>query len=73
MKNLSIQPVSMHVSRWGEGPLWWEDRLLYVDIEGHCINRLDPKRGRVQSWDVREAIGTVVPTNDNKFAYAGSS
>lgn len=63
----------MHVSRWGEGPLWWEDRLLYVDIEGHCINRLDPKSGRVQSWDVREAIGTVVPTNDNKFAYAGSS
>ena len=73
MKNLSIRPISKHVSKWSEGPLWWKHSLLYVDIEGHCIHRLDPESGRVKSWNVREAVGTVVPTNDNKLAYAGSS
>lgn len=73
MKKLSIQPISKHVSKWGEGPVWWKDHLLYVDIEGHCLNRLNPDNGEVTSWNVREAIGTVVPTIDGKFAYAGCS
>ena len=73
MQKLSIQPISKHVSKWGEGPVWWKDHLVYVDIEGHCLNRLNPDNGEVTSWNVREAVGTVVPTSDGKFAYAGSS
>ena len=27
-------PVDDIISRWGEGPIWHEGRLWYVDIEG---------------------------------------
>lgn len=73
MSKFSISPVTDHISKWGEGPLWWQDSLLYVDIEGHCLNQLNPSTGRVTSWNVHEPVGTIVPTIDNKFAYAGRS
>lgn len=73
MKELSIKTVSSHVSTWGEGPLWWQDHLLYVDIEGHCIHRLNPESGKLTSWEIYEAIGTVVPTEAGNYVYAGSS
>jgi sugar lactone lactonase YvrE len=73
MSKISIKTVSPHVSTWGEGPLWWQDALLFVDIEGCCLNRLNPENGQVTSWNVRERIGTVVPTSDKKFAYAGDN
>ena len=54
-------PVGTHVSRWGEGPFWDRDRLLYVDIEAHKILSFDPKSGGEKIWDVGERVGTVVP------------
>ena len=33
---LTIEPVSSIRSRWGEGPIWWNGALYYVDIEGHA-------------------------------------
>jgi sugar lactone lactonase YvrE len=73
MSKFSIKPITDHISKWGEGPLWWDDSFLYVDIDGHCLNQLNPATGQVTSWNVHEPIGTVVPTSDKKFAYAGSS
>lgn len=54
-------PVGSYVATWGEGPLWWEDRLLYVDIEAHKLVRFDPISGREEIWDAGERVGTVVP------------
>ena len=34
-QTITIQPVGSRVSNWGEGPIFFEDHLLYVDIEGH--------------------------------------
>lgn len=73
MSKTSIYPVTEHISKWGEGPLWWQDSLLYVDIDGHCLNSLDPATGRVTSWHVHEPTGSIVPTSDDKFVYAGNS
>ena len=40
MSDVDIQPIGSRVSKWGEGPIYWEDRLIYVDcvwwgIKGH--------------------------------------
>lgn len=45
----------------GEGSLWHDERLLWVDIEGHTVNRYDPVSGRRESWNVGQRVGTVVP------------
>ncbi len=73
MPHSTPQPISKRVSRWGEGPLWWDGALLYVDIEGHSLVKLDPLTGEEQVWDVGERIGTVVPARDGDCLYAGDS
>jgi len=45
----------------GEGALWHDGRLLWVDIEGCAVNRFDPARGLNESWAVGQRVGTVVP------------
>ena len=73
MSALSIKTLGTRVSKWGEGPIWWQDRLLYVDIEGHALVQLDPSSGEEHSWELGERIGTVVPTDSGDFLYAGDS
>ena len=34
----SIEPVGNQRSTWGEGPVWWQGALYYVDIEGHRVH-----------------------------------
>lgn len=48
-------------ARLGEGALWHEGRLLWVDIEGCTVNRFDPMSGRNESWHLGQRAGTVVP------------
>jgi sugar lactone lactonase YvrE len=60
-------------SKWGEGPLWHGGRLLYVDIEGHVVVRLDPDSGEEEVWDVGERVGTVVPRAGGGLVIAGDS
>ncbi|MGH8017764.1 MAG: SMP-30/gluconolactonase/LRE family protein [Opitutaceae bacterium] len=45
----------------GEGALWWNDRLLWVDIESGTVNRLDPRTLANESWNIGQRAGTVVP------------
>jgi sugar lactone lactonase YvrE len=73
MSNPVIQSYDGHRSQWGEGPVWWNEALLYVDIVGHTINRLNCESGEVHTWGVEEEVGCVVPTIQGKFAYAGDS
>ena len=56
-----IETVGNYRARWGEGPLWWNGALLYVDIEGHRVIRFDPASGEEKIWEVGERVGTVVP------------
>ena len=61
MSALTLQTIGTRTSKWGEGPIWWQDQLIYVDIEAHTLIRLDPETGTEQTWNVGERIGTVVP------------
>lgn len=65
------KPVGSHVSRWGEGPLWNRDRLLYVDIEGRKVISFDPATNLEKIWGVGQRVGTVVARQGGGLAYAG--
>ena len=73
MSALTIQTIGTHVSQWGEGPIYTAEHLVYVDIEGHTIIRLNPETGEEHIWDVGERVGTVVPRDSGGFLYAGDS
>ena len=68
---LSIEPVGNIRSQWGEGPIWWQQALYFVDIEGHRVHRFDPADGSEKSWDVGQRVGTVVPRESGGLVIAG--
>ena len=68
-----VQTVGTRISQWGEGPIWWRDKLFYVDIEGHALIQLDVDTNTETIWDVGERIGTVVPHELGGVIYAGDS
>ena len=71
--NISVKPVGSRISKWGEGPIFWKDKLLYVDIEGHALIQLNPVTGEERVWEMGERIGTVVPTENGQLICAGDS
>lgn len=74
MEQISVSTIGETVSQWGEGPIWWNGRLFYVDINGQKLLRLDAKSGTTESWAISERIGTVVPTkSDDRVIYAGDT
>ena len=72
MSEILIQPIGSHVSKWGEGPIWWQDKLIYVDIEGHVLIELDPASGLEKIYPMGERIGTVVPRVGGGYLCAGA-
>jgi sugar lactone lactonase YvrE len=73
MSELSIKAIGTRTSKWGEGPIWWNNQLVYVDIEGHALITLNPITNEEVSWNVGERIGTVVPRLSGGYLYAGDS
>ncbi len=69
--NLIVEPVGTLRSQWGEGPIWWEGALYYVDIESHRVHRFDPADGKEKSWDVGQRVGMVVPRESGGLVIAG--
>ena len=65
------EPISNHVSVWGEGPIWHQDRLIYVDIESHKILAFTPATGEEKIWNVGQRVGTVVPRVQGGLVWAG--
>lgn len=70
---MEIQTAGEIRSKWGEGPIWWENSLYYVDIEGHKVIRFDPDTGEEKVWGVGERVGTVVPREAGGLVIAGDS
>lgn len=66
-------PVGSYVAQWGEGPIWVEDALYYVDIEGHKVLRYIPEINAEESWEVGERVGTVVPRQDGGLIIGGDN
>lgn len=45
----------------GEGALWHDGHLLWVDIDRGTVNRFDPVTGHNATWNLGQYVGTVVP------------
>ena len=74
----NMLPVGNYRAQWGEGPLWWNDRLLYVDIEKHLVIEYSPDTNEEKSWDVSSSVGrvgAVVPCagSDSHLIVAGDN
>lgn len=65
------EPVGSIRCQWGEGPIWHQDHLYYVDIEGHQVHRFNPQTGEQKNWEVGERVGTVVPRKSGGLVIAG--
>jgi sugar lactone lactonase YvrE len=63
--------VSEIKSSWGEGPIWANGFLYYVDIENQKILKYNPKDESTQSWNVGQRVGTVVPREKGGLVWAG--
>jgi sugar lactone lactonase YvrE len=48
----------------GEGPLWLDDALWFVDIKERRIHRFTPADGRLASWATPGQVGWVQPAAD---------
>lgn len=73
MNKITVQTVGSRISKWGEGPIWWKGKLIYVDIEGHALIELDPESGKESVYEMGERIGTVVPRASGGYLCAGDS
>lgn len=69
--NVTVTPVGTIRSKWGEGPIWWQRKLYFVDIEGHLVHRFDPADSREKSWEIGQRVGTVVPRDSGGLVIAG--
>jgi sugar lactone lactonase YvrE len=65
------EPVSPIHCQWGEGPIWWNDHLYFVDIEGGLVHRFHPADGATRSWNIGRRVGTVVPRQQGGLLVAG--
>ena len=54
----SVWPVAAEL---GEGPIWIDDVLWFVDIKKQQLHRFEPVSGSKQSWTAPEQVGFVVP------------
>jgi sugar lactone lactonase YvrE len=68
---IRTEPVGHIRCQWGEGPVWWQGALYFVDIEGHRVHRYDPADGSEKSWEIGQRVGTVVPRESGGLLVAG--
>lgn len=65
------EPVGSIRCQWGEGPVWWQGGLYFVDIEGKNIHRYDPADGSERSWQLDQRIGCIIPRRAGGFVVGG--
>lgn len=68
---MEIEPTGTYRAQWGEGPLWWQGELLYVDIEGRRMIRFDPATAKETVRELEIRPGTVVPRVGGGLLVAG--
>lgn len=68
---MRAQALSTRISKWGEGPVWWDHKLTYVDIEGQNLVSYDPQSGAEQVWHVGQRIGFALPCASGRWIWGG--
>src|SRR5689334_25145546 len=51
----------------GEGPIWFENALWFVDIFGKRIHRFEPAGGGKQSWPAPAKVSFILPEAQGSF------
>jgi xylono-1,5-lactonase len=51
----------------GEGPVWIEDQIWFVDIKGRQVYAFEPRAGKRLSWRAPEPVGFVQPLPGGAF------
>jgi sugar lactone lactonase YvrE len=51
----------------GEGPVWAEGALWFVDIKKQQLHRYDPATAERRSWDAPEQVGFILPAEGGGF------
>ena len=51
----------------GEGPVWADDALWFVDIKAPAIHRYVPATGSTQSWQAPQQVGFLYPARSGGF------
>ena len=59
--DLISHPVASPQATLGEGPVWHDDRLWFVDIDGCTLNALGDD-GSIETWHAGQRIGFAAPT-----------
>ena len=54
----------------GEGPVWWNDVLWFVDIEGRALHRYTPADNSHDQYPVPGRIGFALPRSDGSWLIA---
>ena len=73
IRRMKVDLIGKYRAQWGEGPIWWEGRLVYVDIEEHRVISVNPDSGEEEVFNVGERVGAVVPRQKGGFVIAGDS
>ncbi|WP_375271051.1 SMP-30/gluconolactonase/LRE family protein [Sphingomonas sp.] len=60
----TAEPVLRVGATLGEGPIWFDDALWFVDIKQHRVHRFDPASGDHASWSAPGQVGWVQPLAD---------
>jgi sugar lactone lactonase YvrE len=68
----TAEPVATRISKWGEGPVWFESKLTYVDIAGKAIASFDPATGAETETVLDQNVGFAVPAASGKWIYGGN-
>jgi sugar lactone lactonase YvrE len=72
-QDIRITSLGSRISTWGEGPLWWNQSLYYVDIEGKAIIKLNTETQNEQIWQFDQRIGCLAPIDKTQLLYAGDT
>jgi sugar lactone lactonase YvrE len=71
--SLKIDIVGARASLWGEGPVWWQNHLWYVDIEGKGVIRVHPESEVETFWNTGERTGFLVPRSSVGWIIGGDN
>ncbi len=71
--SINATVIGQYEAQWGEGPVWHDGHLLYVDIEGMKIVDFDPATGSETIIEVGERVGVVVPRSSGGWVMGGDN
>jgi len=67
MSSVAVDCVLEAGCELGEGPVWRESAVWFVDIKGLRIHRYEPATGATQSWPAPAQPGFIAPVADGDW------